>query len=758
MDLETQSEVDNSVYTIIDSPTGYGKKFPLGGLVKEVSDLKQDFNQIVPTELMINRSGLTTGKYYGQMYYGSVPTAIDNSDSVYTPTALDLSDYVGGTLKIIREGGSAPTGSSRYMGFVNDNGKAVVGWSEGGSSTWKQTATGWYFEKPIATAHFLFSGRSDVTKLEIIASKPSYYSRDEVDDITDAQDKKINVVKRYVGLGNNVYTLNNETVHIMNNVPNRASTNQYTAEAVHSVAFTAPPDGYMATVFYYTSAGESYSPLGWITTSGSANAIADAVKWELEFRRSDNGNFSSSEMDTLMDGLSITVTSEVVPVNKAVIVSTDGNDETGDGSNSNPYATVDVALSSGASVVWVRGGVYNQQIDLQRAIHPHVTISKYQNDEKVVFRKPLFEITSESNVDGYTYVHKASFSGTIRSQARFLWQEGVADTRTEITNAERNAYQRGQKYRLFNTKITKCDETVLADALAEIEANPTNFRWFFDATNGIIYFSRPETVSATYPICGDGGLGLLRNTNLRMSVKLVGIETNYMYINTVQLNTPEIIDCKAAYVTSSGGFVYDQCVGAKFVRCEACGVASGVNGDGFNGHSLETGDPFSKQTTCELIDCWSHDNLDDGYSDHERSETVIRGGLYEYNGKGGITPSYGSHCTCFGVLSRKNLNGFYYTGEATEAEGGMYGQMSCYDCVAIGNLGGSSNGIGFRINGNNNSMLLVNCKSIANRIGYSPEYSTNRATLIDCTAKDNTEQVKGGSGTYAIYNGTAVTA
>ena len=45
MDLETQSEVDNSVYTIIDSPTGYGKKFPLGGLVEEVSDLKQDFDQ-----------------------------------------------------------------------------------------------------------------------------------------------------------------------------------------------------------------------------------------------------------------------------------------------------------------------------------------------------------------------------------------------------------------------------------------------------------------------------------------------------------------------------------------------------------------------------------------------------------------------------------------------------------------------------------------------------------------------------------------
>ena len=46
IDLETQSEVDSSVYTIIDSPTGMGKKYPLGDLVGEVTDLKQDFNQL----------------------------------------------------------------------------------------------------------------------------------------------------------------------------------------------------------------------------------------------------------------------------------------------------------------------------------------------------------------------------------------------------------------------------------------------------------------------------------------------------------------------------------------------------------------------------------------------------------------------------------------------------------------------------------------------------------------------------------------
>lgn len=39
MDLETQSDVDNSVYTIIDSPTGYGKKYPLGSFIASVAPI-----------------------------------------------------------------------------------------------------------------------------------------------------------------------------------------------------------------------------------------------------------------------------------------------------------------------------------------------------------------------------------------------------------------------------------------------------------------------------------------------------------------------------------------------------------------------------------------------------------------------------------------------------------------------------------------------------------------------------------------------
>lgn len=78
MDLETQSEVDNSVYTIIDSPTGYGKKFPLGGLVEEVSDLKQDYNQLSETTADKNSDNPNMGSGYASQLVSS----LRKSDSV----------------------------------------------------------------------------------------------------------------------------------------------------------------------------------------------------------------------------------------------------------------------------------------------------------------------------------------------------------------------------------------------------------------------------------------------------------------------------------------------------------------------------------------------------------------------------------------------------------------------------------------------------------------------------------------------------
>ena len=49
--------------------------------------------------------------------------------------------------------------------------------------------------------------------------------------------------------------------------------------------------------------------------------------------------------------------------------------------------------------------------------------------------------------------------------------------------------------------------------------------------------------------------------------------------------------------------MYNHTLSSKFIRCEASHVQSGSNGDGFNGHSENTGEPYSRQTIVTLEDC-----------------------------------------------------------------------------------------------------------------------------------------------------------
>lgn len=434
-------------------------------------------------------------------------------------------------------------------------------------------------------------------------------------------------------------------------------------------------------------------------------------------------------------------------------VSTTGNDN-GDGINT-PFATVNKALEMGASVVLIEGGVYNQQINLSKLKNRQLMIAKATHNARVVFRSPSLEITSARNVTGYNNVLSAAFTGTIDENCTYLWQENVPDTRTEISDLDRHPLQRGQQYRLLDTKIQKCNASVLEDALTEIE-NSQDFKWYFDSANSAIYFSCPSTVSSVNPVCGDATKKTLFSSPALKNLKLIGIDSKYMAIDLTFSINPELIDCKVSNCTCDGGFKYDRVVGAKFVRCEACGVAYGTTGDGFNAHSWTSGDAYAKQTTCELIDCWAHDNNDDGYSDHERSEAIIRGGLYEYNHKGGVTPAHGSHCVCYNVISRYNSNGFFYIGAASTAEGGMYGQMMCFDCVSKGN-GADENarGAGFRVSNGHNSLYLVNCHSIGDYDAYEAQ-DTTIAQLVSCTAQETTHEVKTGIGTFNIMNGSLV--
>ena len=418
---------------------------------------------------------------------------------------------------------------------------------------------------------------------------------------------------------------------------------------------------------------------------------------------------------------------------ETIFISVSGNDANV-GTISSPLASVDKALELGASKIMVMSGKYmGQQIDLSKAKRKSISIIAYTNDAHSIFYAPeAILATSETKLSGYNNIYYSDGRHNFTSNNIWIFQDGIADQETLIDSAEIHPSQRGQTYRCLDTKIVKTTATSLSDALAEIDS-ASEYKFFYDSTNLRTYFSRPSAVNPTNPICASFGYAFFKNANREISLNLVGIETKYYGINVSNTANSCVKDCKASNVSGYGAFVYDNALSVIFDRCEASRCFMGSNGDGFNGHGTTTGEDFPKQVTATLIDCWSHDNNDDGYSDHERSETNIWGGLFEYNGKGGITPSYGSHCTCHDVLSRNNYNGFYYTG--TKLDEGNGGQLVCYNCVAENNMSGGAK-TGFLVDGNGNSMILYGCKSIGNRKGFDTT-TQSVITAVDCSASGN---------------------
>lgn len=442
---------------------------------------------------------------------------------------------------------------------------------------------------------------------------------------------------------------------------------------------------------------------------------------------------------------------------KSIYVSpSSGNDANSGESSQYPVKTINRALELNAKTIELFSGTYMESIDLSKAKNPIVNINNYMSTGRVIIMDPEAIIsTTEELVDGYSNVYKFSCNKKISEDNKWIYQENVNDNKTLISDDEVHPLQRGYFYRCPDTKIYLTSISTLEEALNDIETSST-YKWFYDKNNNTIYFSRPLEVTENNPICISFGNALFRNSLRKYTINMTGIEIKYFVANfNVQKNST-ITDCKATNVFGMGAFTYNSSLNIKFIRCEAANCVNGSVGDGFNGHGDTGGYDFNKNTTATFIDCYSHDNNDDGYSDHEKSETTIIGGLFEYNGKAGITPAGGSHCTCYNVYSRKNYNGFKYTNQTSEVEGGNGGQLICYNCYAINNTrsNSSNNGNGFTTVNYGNKMICINCISDDNKVGYNAGAGTHM-TLINCTSINDISP-KENSDNMTIKNGTIV--
>lgn len=350
-----------------------------------------------------------------------------------------------------------------------------------------------------------------------------------------------------------------------------------------------------------------------------------------------------------------------------VYVSPSGNDNN-DGSLASPFFTLARAMQENRKII-MRGGFYDYTpangISLDGLRYGILDISSYGNEEPIIFYGTRLA-TSASLKSGSTKVYQVSTNTNPNS--KWIYQWGIADQKTLISDSARTAYHRERTYRMpYATSIR------LTDSVESIEASD-DYLYYYDTTNHILYFSCPSAVSSSnFIYCGYAAFFSAGNV-VDWEVHIKGVTFIGASLNISNSTNSTLENCKALCVRYSGGIVLNNVKNCKVINCEAAFTdvgAEGSGGDGINCHNYA-----GKSSDFRLIDCWSHDNNNDGYSDHETTFAIVDGGLYEYNcvgGEGaGLTPAYGSNDVIRNVISQFNMSrGIQYSAYSDSENMGM---------------------------------------------------------------------------------------
>lgn len=528
------------------------------------------------------------------------------------------------------------------------------------------------------------------------------------------------------------------------------------ANVVATIKLTASDATAVADNTYSTYWYNKYEDVGTIPASSYRhNYVADGRSYTpthdipvelIEVRRASSGVAGNG---TLLVEIAYQIINSD-EINKSLVyVNASTGSDTNAGTASSPYATFAKALQSTGqetTIIFEGDTTETLNIGLKSNQRKVTLIGKTGKRNRIIKGT---KITDLSAVSGETGIYSCAVTSFIQQDYYWIFQHDVKDAKTLIDDStdpyERSPYQRGKTHRCDSTRIVK------AASLADVRSNLSNDIYSYYYESNTLYLSCPSAdftnhpiylPTSTYAIGGNGG---------SVEVNIVNVECWYGAIVANNCNNSVFKDCAAKFTYGAGAIRYDLATGITFVGCEACMNTNGTEtGDGFNGHGvISSVDGLPKVTSCQLVDCWSHDNNDDGYSDHENCETIVRGGLYEYNKKAGCTPASGAQSACYNVVSRHNYRGFYYV-NASQDEG-VYGQALFYGCTA------ESNSIaGFAVAGNNNQVECIGCKSRNNAVGY---HLANKSYMkcIDCGSVGDTTKVQNaGTGSIDIINTTTL--
>lgn len=306
------------------------------------------------------------------------------------------------------------------------------------------------------------------------------------------------------------------------------------------------------------------------------------------------------------------------------------------------YKTIQSAIDSGATNIFVKPGIYKESISVGG--RDALTISSMPESDYNITSKP----DTQGVVIDMTTTLELISDDTIFSMAETV-QVGSRLEKTFISKSLPLVISgRSDGYNVTLWEDTGDIKTSkrLVPVATQTECKSTQGTFTFDGTKIWVNPFEGTVSGKTFKLLDD--ISDVASFTDVANLTLSGLKFIGGYGNAIRMNKVikfDFVRVEASRSALGNGFSCDNSNGT-FTSC----TANQNRNDGFNFHSF--GDTH-------LIDCEGHYNLDDGNSHHDGTTGTIVRGEWSHNSKGGCSPTYGSIIHIDSVYSHDNAFGIY---------------------------------------------------------------------------------------------------
>lgn len=328
-----------------------------------------------------------------------------------------------------------------------------------------------------------------------------------------------------------------------------------------------------------------------------------------------------------------------------------GKDSNSGNSSVDAYQTLQKAIDSGATKIFIERGIYNQTLTRTGAMEKLSILplndNIYNQDSNSKLQKVVFL--------GAEKLTSLSQSGTIYKQA-LTAKPNFNEYFINGTVSQKTGTRPQYSALLWESKDFELDYAMKpVKTLAECEAEVGTFYW-----NGTEIFVNPKDINNNFYAPNiEAGLDLSNIKELTLDSVVFDYFTK-INVNMDYCKKINLFNCESNHCGNGDGFSLDYTSGV----LNSCKAYKNFI-DGFNAHYF--GDLL-------MNNCWGINNYDDGASPHEDCVMTVIGGIYRGNGKGGLSPASGARAYIYNAILESNDYGLYNSvaGYGTVSSGNLY--------------------------------------------------------------------------------------